>query len=166
MEDNNKPLRRGEAMWVVDWLVDIMHKAPPKGGFYSVLRKTPTEVAKEYNVPVTELLKVARRVVAIFLAVLLISGMMIVPVLADDGPPPYDPFNVPPGASTEVTPPQPTPEGYTIAPEFMAAQGAIPNYEAEEEPHPEGLTHANVLPVAEPTPFPQSSSGPPHSHWR
>lgn len=61
MEDNNKPLRRGEAMWVVDWLVDKMKKAPPKGGFYAVLRKTPTEVAKEYSVPVLGVLVAARR---------------------------------------------------------------------------------------------------------
>jgi len=59
--DPNETLKRGEAMWVVDWLVDVMHVPPPKGGFYAVLRKTPAEVAKEYKVDVAELLQVARR---------------------------------------------------------------------------------------------------------
>ena len=59
--DPNETLKRGEAMWVVDWLVDVMHVPPPKGGFYAVLRKTPTQVAKEYNVPVSGILKAARR---------------------------------------------------------------------------------------------------------
>ena len=61
MEEKDKPLSRGESMWVVDWLVDTMKKAPPKGGFYAVLRKTPVMVAKEYNVPVLGVLQAARR---------------------------------------------------------------------------------------------------------
>lgn len=57
----DEKLSRGEAMWVVEWLVNKMKKPAPRGGFYAVLRKTPAEVAKEYNVPIEGVMTATRR---------------------------------------------------------------------------------------------------------
>jgi hypothetical protein len=43
------PISRGEAIILLRWLVDTMHKPSPKGGFYSLLHRTPQEVAEMYS---------------------------------------------------------------------------------------------------------------------
>lgn len=61
---NKKPedtLSRGEAIWVYDWLVDVKHVPPPKRGFYAIFRRTPLEISKQYNFPISDILCAARR---------------------------------------------------------------------------------------------------------
>ena len=45
------PISRGEAIILLRWLVDTMHFPSPKGGFYSLLHRTPQEVAEMYSKP-------------------------------------------------------------------------------------------------------------------
>lgn len=54
-------ISRGEAIILLEWLVGTLKHPQPKGGFYHLLHRSPTDVAKEYKVTVTELLKAARR---------------------------------------------------------------------------------------------------------
>jgi len=62
VEIDNAPLRRGEAMWVVDWLVKDKKKPAPKRGFYAALRLTPEQVAEQWKVGVKEVLIACRRI--------------------------------------------------------------------------------------------------------
>ena len=55
------PLSRGEALWVVDWMESEMGVPAIKRGFYAILRLTPSEVSKKYNVPLAGVLKACRR---------------------------------------------------------------------------------------------------------
>lgn len=58
---DDSPLSRGEALWVSRWMMEEK-KFKLNGGFYSVLRLRPSAIAKEYNLNVMDILKIARRV--------------------------------------------------------------------------------------------------------
>ena len=63
-QETENPLSRGEAISVVDWLVNTKKFPPPRRGFYSILRLTPSDVAKKFSVSVEEVISAARRKVA------------------------------------------------------------------------------------------------------
>lgn len=58
---NNSPLSRGEAIWVSRWMMEVKN-IKLDGGFYAVLRLTPSQIAKQYKLNVLEILQTARRV--------------------------------------------------------------------------------------------------------
>lgn len=58
---DNSPLSRGEALWVSRWMME-QKGIKLNGGFYSVLRLTPSQIAEDYKLNVLEILTIARRV--------------------------------------------------------------------------------------------------------
>jgi len=59
-----EPISRGEAIILLRWLVDTLHKPSPRGGFYSLLHRTPQEVAKMHDVTEVAVINAMRRKVA------------------------------------------------------------------------------------------------------
>jgi hypothetical protein len=60
----SEPITRGEAIILLRWLVDTLHKPSPKGGFYTLLHRTPQEVAAMYEVKETAVINAMRRKIA------------------------------------------------------------------------------------------------------
>lgn len=55
----NEPLGRTESTWVADWLKEIKGKVV-RGGWTRVYQLSVTEIAKQFHVPVDEVVSAAR----------------------------------------------------------------------------------------------------------
>ena len=57
---DQKQLGRTEAGWVADWLEQVKGKYV-KGGWTAVYRLTPADVARDYDVALKDVIRIARR---------------------------------------------------------------------------------------------------------
>ena len=60
VKPEDKQLGRTEAGWVADWL-ELEKGKYVKGGWTAVFRLTPIDIAREYQVEVSEVVRVSRR---------------------------------------------------------------------------------------------------------